>query len=69
MQLDKAVVALLKLDPQLTTVSSARGAGSSSASTSKISTKDEDGRSKDFFMKTGSGNKAQVMFEGRYSLT
>jgi hypothetical protein len=64
MKLDPALVKLLQLDPENTTVSSAGGGGCSSASTSKITSKDQDGREKTFFMKTGKGKEAAVMFEG-----
>jgi hypothetical protein len=64
MKLDSALVKLLQLDPENTTVSSAGGGGCSSASTSKITSKDQDGREKTFFMKTGKGKEAAVMFEG-----
>jgi hypothetical protein len=65
MKLDPAVVKLLDLDVATTTVSSAGGGGCSSASTSKIVSKLQDGTAKVFFMKTGSGEDAKVMFEGR----
>lgn len=68
MKLDPGVIELLKLDPDRTTVSSAGGGGCSSASTSKITTKSEDGLQKEFFMKTGRGKDADIMFEGRKSL-
>lgn len=64
MKLDPAVVKLLNLDPATTTVSSAGGGGCSSASTSKITSKLDDGTEKAYFMKTGSGEDAKVMFEG-----
>jgi hypothetical protein len=64
MKLDPAVVKLLDLDPEHTHVSSAGGGGCSSASTSKITAKLEDGQEKLFFMKTGHGSDAKVMFEG-----
>jgi protein-ribulosamine 3-kinase len=64
MKLDPAVVNLLGLDASTTTVSSAGGGGCSAASTSKIVSKLEDGTEKAFFMKTGSGEDAKVMFEG-----
>jgi len=64
MKLDPAVIKLLSLDPQSTTVSSAGGGGCSSASTSKITEKGEDGEERCFFMKTGKGREAEVMFEG-----
>jgi protein-ribulosamine 3-kinase len=69
MTLDEAVIKLLKVDPELTSVSAPAGAGSSSASTSKISTKDDNGKTKHFFMKTGSGKDAEVMFQGRLETT
>lgn len=66
MKLDPAILKLLGLDPATTSVSSAGGGGCSSASTSKIVSKLEDGSEKAFFMKTGSGEDAKVMFEGGY---
>jgi hypothetical protein len=62
MKLDPAVIKLLSLDPEHTTVSSAGGGGCSSASTWKITEKD--GRERCFFMKAGKGKEAEVMFEG-----
>lgn len=64
MAIDSAVAKLLSLDPKETTISGA-GAGSSFASTSKITTRLSDGTEKQFFMKTGSGKEASVMFEGK----
>ncbi|KAH5245682.1 protein-ribulosamine 3-kinase [Parastagonospora nodorum] len=65
MKLDPAVVKLLGLDTATTTtVTSAGGGGCSSASTSKIVSKRQDGTEKAFFMKTGSGKDAKVMFAG-----
>jgi hypothetical protein len=64
MKLDPAVVQLLGLEDAATSVSSAGGGGCSSASTSKIVSKLRDGTQKTFFMKTGSGHDAKVMFEG-----
>lgn len=65
MKLDPAVVELLRLDPENTTVSSAGGGGCSSASTSKITSQLSDSTVKSFFMKTGEGEDAEVMFSGR----
>ena len=65
MKLDDAVVELLQLDPEHTSVSSAGGGGCSSASTSKITCRLSDGSEKHFFMKTGKGGDAEVMFAGR----
>lgn len=64
MKLDEAVLKLLKLNPEVTSVASAGGGGCSSASTSKITTKDENGNEKYYFMKSGSGKDAEIMFEG-----
>jgi protein-ribulosamine 3-kinase len=64
MKLDPAILKLLNLDTASTTVSSAGGGGCSSALTSKIVSKLQDGTEKAFFMKTGSGQDAKVMFEG-----
>ncbi|GAB7355986.1 hypothetical protein MBLNU459_g6614t1 [Dothideomycetes sp. NU459] len=67
MNVDSAVSQLLSLDPAKTTVSSHGGGGCSSASTSKITTTLEDGSKKSYFMKTGSGRAAEVMFEGEHA--
>ncbi|KAF2790388.1 Ketosamine-3-kinase [Melanomma pulvis-pyrius CBS 109.77] len=67
MKLDPAVIKLLNLDPETTTVSSAGGGGCSSASTSKITSKLVDGTEKCFFMKTGKGKEAEVMFAGEHA--
>ncbi|KAF2452437.1 Fructosamine/Ketosamine-3-kinase [Lineolata rhizophorae] len=67
MKVDEAVLKLLSLDPAKTTVSSHGGGGMSSASTSRISTELADGRTKNYFMKTGRGEDARVMFEGEHA--
>ncbi|KAF2240444.1 Ketosamine-3-kinase [Trematosphaeria pertusa] len=67
MKLDPAVIKLLNLDPENTSVSSAGGGGCSSASTSKITSKLSDGTEKCFFMKTGRGEDAEIMFEGEHA--
>lgn len=64
MKLDPAVAKLLCLDSDATTVSSAGGGGCSSASTLKIESKLKDGADQAYFMKTGSGKDAEVMFAG-----
>ena len=64
MKLDPAVIKLLELDAKNAAVSSAGGGGCSSASTSKIVSQLDNGQTKAFFMKTGSGKEAEVMFEG-----
>ncbi|KAE9968377.1 hypothetical protein Vi05172_g474 [Venturia inaequalis] len=67
MKLDTAVATVLRVDIANTTVSSQRGGGCSSASTAKIATTLPDGKEKDFFMKTGYGKDAEVMFEGEFA--
>ena len=67
MKLDDAVIKLLSLDPSVTSVSSQGGGGCSSASNSKIVAKGKDGEEKQFFMKTGHGSDAEIMFEGNYA--
>jgi protein-ribulosamine 3-kinase len=64
---DSAITSLLSLDPAQTTFSSHGGAGMSSASTSKISTTLADGRPKNYFLKTGSGDTAEMMFRGEHA--
>ncbi|KAF2704027.1 Ketosamine-3-kinase [Pleomassaria siparia CBS 279.74] len=67
MKVDPAIIELLGLDAENTTVSSAGGGGCSSASTSKITCKLKDGTEKHFFMKTAKGREAEVMFEGEHA--
>jgi len=62
MKLDSALVKLLSLDASKTTVSS--HGGSSFSSTSKITTVLSDGTTKKFFLKTGTGKDAEIMFKG-----
>lgn len=69
MHVDTAVLKLLQLDADTTSVSPAAGGGCSSASTSKIVSRLDDGTEKIFFMKTGSGSAAEIMFEGQEPLT
>lgn len=64
MKLDTAVIELLGLDPEHTSVGPAGGGGCSSASTSKITCKLSNGTQKTFFMKTGKGEEAEIMFAG-----
>lgn len=68
MKLDPAVIRLLGLNLDKTNVSSAGGGGSSSASTLKITSQFDDGTDQTFFMKTGSGEEAEVMFQGKRNL-
>jgi hypothetical protein len=67
MKLDPSLAKLLSLNPDNTSVSSAGGGGTSSASTWKIMSQTDDGTEKTFFMKTGSGEKAEIMFKGRHN--
>ncbi|OCL04816.1 Ketosamine-3-kinase [Glonium stellatum] len=67
MKLDPAVMELLFLDSSDTHVSSHGGGGCSSASTSKITCRLNDGTEKCFFMKTGKGKDAETMFEGEHA--
>ncbi|EME86944.1 uncharacterized protein MYCFIDRAFT_30675 [Pseudocercospora fijiensis CIRAD86] len=67
MKLDSAIASLLGLDPNNATVSSAGGGGMSSARTSKITAKLEDGKTKQFFMKSGKGKDADIMFTGEHA--
>lgn len=64
MKLDSAVVKALSLDPSNSTVSAHGGGGMSSAKTLKINTTLSDGTKKMYFMKTGKGDAAKIMFEG-----
>ena len=64
MKLDSTVVELLELDPETVTLSSAGGGGCSSASTFKIVARTAKEDEMTFFMKTGHGEQAKVMFEG-----
>lgn len=66
MKLDSAVVSLLGLDPNNTSVSGAGGGGMSSASTSKITTQTSNGDEMQYFMKTGKGKDAETMFAGEH---
>jgi len=64
MKLDSAVLKVLALDSSKATISSHGAGGMSSASTSKITTMLSNGKAKSFFMKTGQGEDAKIMFEG-----
>lgn len=67
MKVDPALVSLLKLDASTASISSAGGGGMSSASTSKISQKLPDGTTKHYFLKTGKGKAAAIMFAGEHA--
>ena len=65
MKIDPALTSLLNLDASNTSISGV-GGGMSYASTSKVTTKLEDGSTIHYFMKTGKGKEAEVMFEGEH---
>lgn len=65
MKIDSAVIKALSLDSTKTTV--ARHGGSGFSITAKITTTLEDGTEKNFFMKTGKGKDAEVMFAGEHA--
>lgn len=60
--IDSAILAALHLDKDQTTISPVGGSGFSS--TFRLSTT-KDGQPFDYFVKTGSGEGARVMFQGR----
>ena len=65
MKIDPAILRALSLDATQTTVKSHGGSGFTS--TAKISTTLKDGTEKHFFMKTGRGKDAEVMFRGEHA--
>lgn len=65
MAVDSAILSLLGLNPDQVTASG--HGGSSFSKTSKITATLEDGTTKSFFMKSGKGSDAQVMFEGEHA--
>ena len=65
MKIDSAVIKALSLDPAKTTV--AKHGGSGFSTTAKITTTLHDGTEKHFFMKTGKGKDAEVMFAGEHA--
>ena len=64
MKLDPAVAELLNVNVEDAQLSSAGGGGCSAASTSKVTCTSPDGKERVFFLKTGSGKAAEIMFEG-----
>ena len=64
MKLDDAVIQLLGLDASKSNVTNHGGGGSSSASTYKIHGVHPDGTATFYFMKTGTGPSAELMFKG-----
>ncbi|KAK4555302.1 hypothetical protein LTR86_007599 [Recurvomyces mirabilis] len=70
MSIDSAILNHLKLDPSNVTSSGGVGGGTSSASTSSITVKGSNGTTTKYFIKTGKGKAAEVMFAGEHqSLT
>ena len=65
MAVDSAVLSLLGLHPDQ--VTSVGHGGSSFSKTSKITATLEDGTTRSFFMKSGKGSDARVMFEGEHA--
>ncbi|MCJ1302071.1 1-phosphatidylinositol-3-phosphate 5-kinase [Hypocenomyce scalaris] len=65
MRLDPAITRALSLDPATTTVASRGGSGFST--TAKISSTLASGAQKHFFMKTGRGGDAEIMFAGEHA--
>ncbi|KAK6452068.1 hypothetical protein FP744_10008319 [Trichoderma asperellum] len=61
---DSAILSALNLDKHHTTISSAGGSGFSS--TFRLSTT-KDGQPFDYFVKTGSGEGARIMFQGEHA--
>ena len=64
MELDSAVIRALSLSPSSTSISPRSGSGFST--TAKITTTSVDGSEKHYFMKTGPGKDAAVMFQGEF---
>ncbi|KAF2208231.1 hypothetical protein CERZMDRAFT_101680 [Cercospora zeae-maydis SCOH1-5] len=62
---DSAILALLRLDARQ--VTAAGHGGSSFSSTSKISAQLDDGTAMSYFMKSGKGSDAKIMFEGEHA--
>ena len=65
MKIDAAILRSLSLDPAKTTIASHGGSGFSS--TAKLTTTLDDGSQKHFFLKTGQGRDAEVMFAGEHA--
>ncbi|TGZ77798.1 fructosamine kinase [Ascodesmis nigricans] len=65
MKLDPAIISALDIDPTKATLTSHGGSGFSS--TYQLTTQLPDGSEKRYFVKTGKGEEARVMFEGEYT--
>ncbi|KAL8952377.1 MAG: hypothetical protein Q9222_001713 [Ikaeria aurantiellina] len=65
MKLDPSIIRALSLDPAATTVATHGSSGFNA--TAKISTRLQDGKQKQFFMKTAPGKDAETMFRGEHA--
>lgn len=63
---DSAIISLLSLDPTRTKVRRG-GSGSSSASTFRVTSVCDDGKVKEFFVKTAPGKTGDTMFAGEHA--
>jgi protein-ribulosamine 3-kinase len=63
-KVDPAIIEALGLDPANSAMNSHGGSGF--ASTFKI-TSEKDGKPLNYFVKTGTGKEAEVMFRGKYT--
>ena len=61
---DPAILEALGLDPSTTEAKIASHGGSGFASSFKLTVTTPDGEEKPYFVKTGSGKDAEVMFQG-----
>lgn len=66
-QVDSVIISLLNLDPAQSSVSNGSGFGMSQTRTSKISTRLSDGSTRHYFVKSGKGEKANIMFAGEHA--
>ncbi|EGP82607.1 uncharacterized protein MYCGRDRAFT_88477 [Zymoseptoria tritici IPO323] len=65
--LDPALIKLLSISPSTSSKISSIGGGDSSASASKVTITNEDGTSTQYFLKTGRGPSAALMFAGEHA--
>ncbi|KJX99190.1 fructosamine-3-kinase like protein [Zymoseptoria brevis] len=65
--LDPALIKLLSISPSTPSNISSIGGGDSSASASKVAITNEDGTSTQYFLKTGRGSSAALMFAGEHA--
>lgn len=67
MKVDSAILETLSLTSDQASMASAGAGGDSSARPFKITATLHDGSSKNFFVKTGHGRAAEIMFKGTAS--